>query len=125
MGFLTDGESASLRLARISLHIVGGEDEFEPQPELPVEHDDFLLQIIRDIASDSVYRFPAISTTRTTIESHDTHPLAFPDGAQALAADFDRLHRGGARAWALLFFTRRGAAGNDNPYALVKYEYRP
>src|SRR3546814_1949021 len=69
MGFLTDGESASLRLARISLHIVGGEDEFEPQPELPVEHDDFLLQIIRDIASDSVYRFAEISTTRTTIES--------------------------------------------------------
>src|SRR3546814_3759060 len=97
MGFLTDGESASLRLARISLHIVGGEDEFEPQPELPVEHDDFLLQIIRDIASDSVYRFAEISTTRTTIESIATRQLAFQEGAQALAADFCRLHRGGAR----------------------------
>src|SRR3546814_17139080 len=87
MGFLTDGESASLRLARLSLHIVGGDDEFEPQPALPVEHDAFLLHIIRDIASDSVYRFAELSTTRTTIEYIATRPLEFQAGAQARSAD--------------------------------------
>lgn len=50
MGFLSDEESLSLRLARMSLHIVGSEGEFEPQPELPIEHEDFLLKILREIA---------------------------------------------------------------------------
>src|SRR3546814_11270929 len=111
MGFLTDGESASLRLARISLHIIGGEDEFEPQPELPVEHDDFLLQIIRDIASDRVYRFAEISTNRTTTESLATSQLAFPEGAHALHADFCRLHRGGAGDGDVFVFGSRVAEG--------------
>src|SRR3546814_19592713 len=91
---------------------------------MPVEHDDFLLQIIRDIASDSVYRFAEISTTRTTIESIATRQLAFQEGAQALAADFCRLPRGGARDGAFFVFELGVAEGNVNPYALVKYDYR-
>src|SRR3546814_8719484 len=90
---------------------------------LPVEHDDFLLQIIRDIASDSVYRFAEISTTRTTIESIATRQLAFQEGAQALAADFCRLHRGGARDGAFFVFELGVAEGNVILYALVKYDY--
>src|SRR3546814_20378628 len=119
MGFLTDGESASLRLARISLHIVGGEDEFEPQPELPVEHDDFLLQIIRDIASDSVYRFAEISTTRTTNESIATRKRACQEVEQSLSADFCRTKRGGARVSAFFVFAHVDAEGTGHPHALV------
>ena len=81
MGFLTDLESSSLRMARISLHIVGGEDEFEPQPELSVEHDDFLLQSLREIASDSVYSFAEVSRTRTLLEAIATRQVGFQDGA--------------------------------------------
>lgn len=123
MGFLTDSEAASLRMARMSLHIVGGEDEFEPQPELQVEHDDFLLQILRDIASDSVYRFVEISTTRTTIESIATREVGFEEGAQSLAADFCRLHHGGAKDGAFFVFELGVAETDVNIYALVKYDY--
>lgn len=78
----------------MSLHIVGGADDFEPQPELPVEHDDFLLDILRSIASDSVYKFADRSTTRTRIETIATRQIPFDEGAQALAEDFCRLHIG-------------------------------
>ncbi len=123
MSFLTDAESASLRLARMSLHIVGGDDEFEAQPELSVEHDDFLLQILRDIGSDSVYRFLEISTTRTTIESISTRKVSFQKGAQALAADFCRLHGGSSRDGAFFVFELCVSENNVNIYALVKYDY--
>lgn len=123
MGFLTETESGSLRLARMSLHIVGGEEEFEPQPELPVEHDDFLLQILRDIASDSIFRFAEISTTRATIEAIATRQTGFQEGAQALAADFCRLHRGNTRDGAFFVFELGVDDEAVNIYALVKYDY--
>src|SRR3546814_1960802 len=90
---------------------------------MPVEHDDFLLLIILDCASDIFYRFAEISTTRTTIESIATRQLAFQEGAHALAADFCRLHRGGARDGAFFVFELGVAEGNVNLYALVKYDY--
>lgn len=123
MGFLTDDESTSLRMARMSLHIVGGDEDFEAQPELQVEHDDFLLQLLRDIASDGVYRFAEISTTRNTIETIATRQLGFQEGAQALAADFCRLHRGGVRDGAFFVFELGVADRDVNIYALVKYDY--
>jgi hypothetical protein len=123
MGFLSEAESASLRLARMSLHIVGGDDEFEPQSELPVEHDDFLLQIIREIASDSVYRFEENSTTRATIESIATRRFGFQEGAQNLARDFCRLHRGATRDGAFFVFELGVADASVSLYALVKYDY--
>lgn len=123
MSFLTDEERASLRLARMSLHIVGDEDEFEPQPELPVQHDDFLLQILRDIAADGVYRFADISTTRTTLEAIATRRLGFQEGAQTLAADFCRLHRGAVRDGAFFVFELDVSDVGVNLYAFVKYDY--
>lgn len=123
MGFLTSTEEDSLRIARICLHIVGGEDEFEPQPELPVEHDDFLLEILKEIASDSVYRFSDISTTRDTVERIATRSGTFEECAQSLAADFCRFHKGGTRDGAFFVFE----LGVDDPavnlYALIKYDY--
>jgi hypothetical protein len=76
MSFLTDAEAASLRLARMSLHIVSNED-FVPEPELDIEHDDFLLERVRDIASDSVYRFQDISTTRDVVEQVSRRDVGF------------------------------------------------
>jgi hypothetical protein len=123
MSFLTDEESTSLRLARMSLHIVGGDDGFEPQPELPVEHDDFLLQILREIASDSVYSFEDASTTRSTIEAIATRDVTFDEGAQELARDFCRLHGGGAKDGAFFVFELGVADDATKIYALVKYDY--
>lgn len=123
MSFLSESEVESLRLARICLHIVGGEDEFEPQPELPVEHDDFLLQILQEIASDSVYRFSEISTTRDTIEAIAQRDCTFQEGAQTLAADFCRFHRGQAKDGAFFVFELGVDDQDVRIYALVKYDY--
>ena len=123
MSFLTDEEAASLRLARMSLHIVGGDEEFEPQPELPVEHDDFLLDLLRSIASDSVYKFAERSNTRTTIEAIATRLTPFDEGAQALAQDFCRLHIGRVKDGAFFVFELGVADDGVNIYALVKYDY--
>jgi len=123
MSFLTDDEAATLRLARMCLHIVGGEDEFEPQPELPVEHDDFLLKILKEIASDSVYRFAEVSTTRSNVEAIANRAVGFQEGAQALAADFCRLHKGGVKDGAFFVFELGVGDPTVNLYALVKYDY--
>lgn len=123
MGFLTDDEAESLRLARMSLHLVGGEEEFEPQPELPVEHDDFLLKILRDIASDSVFQFKDRSVTRSTLEQMASRTMTFQDGAQALAEDFCRLHRGRHRDGAFFVFELGVNDSEVRIYALVKYDY--
>lgn len=49
MAFFSEAESASLRLVRMSLHLVGGDDEFTPQPELPAGNADFLLDVLKEI----------------------------------------------------------------------------
>lgn len=124
MPFLSEGESASLRLARMSLHIVGGdEDTFEPQAELPAEHDDFLLQILRDVAADGVYSFVEGSTTRATVEAMATRLQTFEVGAQILARDFCRLHKGAARDGAFFVFELGVTDPTIQIYALIKYDY--
>lgn len=123
MGFLTPEEGDALRIARISLHIVGGEGEFEPQPEIPVEHDDFLLQILKGIASDSIYQFADASTTRDTIEAIAQRNESFEAGAQALAADFCRFHNGRAKDGAFFVFELGVEDPEVNIYGLVKYDY--
>ncbi len=124
MGFLTAEEIEGLRIARHSLHIVGGDGDFEPQPELPVEHDDFLLAILKEIASDSIFRFEDGSTTRDTIEAIARREQTFEQGAQALARDFCRFHSGGARDGAFFVFELGVADENVRLYGLVKYDYR-
>lgn len=124
MGFFTEEEVGSLRLARMSLHIVGGDEEFAPQQEMSIEHDDFLLSILREISSDSVYRFEDVSTTRTTIESIAKRELGFQEGAQKLAADFRRFHdSGGIRDGAFFVFELGSNNNSVRIYALVKYDY--
>lgn len=123
MSFLTDAEADSLRLARMSLHIVGGDDEFEPQEELPIEHDDFLIELLKAIASDAVYRFQSISTTRDTVEAIAGRATGFQEGAQALANDFGRLHKGAVKDGAFFVFELGVADESVKIYALVKYDY--
>lgn len=122
MSFLTDAEAASLRLARMSLHIVSNED-FVPEPELDIEHDDFLLQRVRDIGSDSVYRFQDVSTTRDVVEQIARRDMGFQEGAQALAREFCRFHRGTTRDGAFFVFELGVEDENARIYALMKYDY--
>jgi hypothetical protein len=122
MSFLTDAE-ASLRVARMSLHIVSNE-EFVPERELAIEHEDFMLARVRDIASDSVYRFAQVSTARGIIEAIAKRETGFEEGAQALAREFCRLHVQSARDGAFFVFELGVADENTRLYALMKYDYR-
>lgn len=122
MSFLTDEEAASLRLARMSLHIVS-DDEFVAEPELAIEHDDFLLDRIRDVASASVYRFEEVSATRDALEQIARRDVGFEEGAQALAREFCRFHRGGTRDGAFFVFELGVADESARVYALMKYDY--
>jgi len=122
MSFLTDAEAASLRLARMSLHIVS-DDEFVAEPELAIEHDDFLLGRVRDVASASVYRFEDVSATRDVIEQIARREVGFEEGAQALAREFCRFHRGGTRDGAFFVFELGVDDENTRIYALMKYDY--
>lgn len=122
MSFLTDEEGRSLRLARMSLHIVSN-DEFRPEPELPIEHDDFLLDRIRDIASASVYRFEEVSSTRDALESIARREVSFEEGAQALAREFCRFHRGGTRDGAFFILELGVEDESVRLYALMKYDH--
>lgn len=123
MSFLTDAEATSLRLARMSLHIVSG-DDFVPEPELAIEHDDFLLDRIRDVASASVYRFEDVSTTRDMVEQIARRDLGFEAGAQALAREFCRWHRGGNTRDGAFFMFELGVDDDEvRLYALMKYDY--
>lgn len=122
-GLLSDQEAISLRLARMSLHIVGDESEFEPQPELATEHDDFLLSVIRDIFADSVYQFEDVSTTRSTIENIASRTVDFESGAQSLARDFCQLHKAQVKDGAFFVFELGVDDDAVTIYALVKYDY--
>ncbi len=122
MSFLTDAEASSLRIARMSLHIVSDE-EFKPEPELAIEHDDFLLDRIRDIAPASVYRFEDVSATRHTIEAIATREVGFKEGAQTLAREFCRFHRGNTRDGAFFVLELGVEDESVRLYALMKYDY--
>ena len=125
MSFFSDAESQQLTIQRMSLHIVGGGEEFVPRGELQVVHDQFLLGVLRSIASDAVHTFNEISTTRQSIERIATGDLAFPEGAQALAHQFHQLHDNGRTTEGAFFVFELTV---ENPevrfYALVKYDYR-
>jgi hypothetical protein len=123
MGFWADEEAASLRLARMSLHLVGGDEAFEPQAEMPVEHDDFLLKMLREIASDGVFKFRPRSATKSTIQQIASRDLGFESGAQNLAEDFCREHRGRHRDGAFFVFELGTNDADTLIYALVKYDY--
>jgi hypothetical protein len=122
MSFLTDAEASSLRIARMSLHIVS-DDEFKPEPELAIEHEDFLLDRIRDIAPASVYRFDDISAVRETVEAIATREVGFEGGAQTLAREFCRFHRGNTRDGAFFVFELGIDDDSVRLYALMKYDY--
>lgn len=123
MAFFSEAESASLRLVRMSLHLVGGDDDFIPQPELPAGNDDFLLEVLKEIGADSVYRFNDVSTTRDTVAAIAGRTITFELGAQNLAADFCRFHKGSARDGAFFVFELGSDDDQLNFFALVKYDY--
>lgn len=125
MSFFSDAELAELAIQRMSVHIVGGGAEFVPREELDVDHDQFLLRVLKSIASDPVHTFNEISTTRATIEGIAKGDQAFCDGAQVLAHQFHQLHTSGHTSEGAFFVFELTVHDPDiRFYALVKYDYR-
>lgn len=123
MGFLTDGERQSLRIARMILHVVG-EDPFVEEPARAVEHAEFFLERILSTDIAAVYSFSDTSGARANLEQMALGDLAFEAGAQALSRDFSRLHGGAARDGAFFIFELHTDDPDTRLYSLIKYDYR-
>ncbi|WP_342740050.1 nucleoid-associated protein [Bradyrhizobium sp. B117] len=125
MSFLTDNEIASLRIRQMIVHVVGGKEEFEPQPVMDgVEHIDFFLARIQDAAASGVHRFESKSTTKALLQQIGSQKISFEEGAQELSRRFSNDHVGSSRDGAFFVFELE----TDDPrvlfYSLIKYDYR-
>lgn len=125
MSFFTEAELGSLYIAKMSLHLIGSSEEFEPRPELVIAHADFLLDILRSIAASSVYQFNETSGTKAKIEAICRGDISFEVGAQDLARDFGRLHTGASVSNGAFFVFELGQSGVSSKrfFALIKYDY--
>ncbi|KYK50339.1 hypothetical protein A1D31_39150 [Bradyrhizobium liaoningense] len=105
MSFLTDDEIASLRIRQMIVHVVGGKEEFEPQPVMDgVEHIDFFLARIQDAAASGVHRFENKSTTKALLQQIGSREMSFEEGAQELSRRFSNDHVGSSRDGAFFVF---------------------
>ena len=92
MSFFSDEETDSLKITRMILHVVGTK-HFEAMPERALEEEAFFIGKIVDMAAAPVFMFKAVSTTRKEIEAIAAGDTSFVDGAQSLAASFNRGYR--------------------------------
>jgi len=123
LGFLTDTESASLRITNMILHVVG-EDGFTPEPARQVEHAEFFIERIRNTDVSAVYGFDPASQTKAQIERIATRADAFEPGAQALSREFSRLHVTSSREGAFFIFELSVEDPAVRIYSLIKYDFR-
>lgn len=123
MAFLTDAERRSLKIEAMILHVVG-QQPFVAEPARAVEHAAFFAARILDTDVAPVHSFGEDSPTRDRLERMARGEEPFEAGAQALAAEFSRLHGATTREGAFFVF----ALGSDDPrarlYSLIKYDYR-
>jgi hypothetical protein len=100
VSFITGEEDGSLAIGRMILHVVGSENVFVPQPEMPVEQAAFFLERIRNAAVDGVHNFNQASPTKRLVEEMADASVSFENGGQDLAQSFSRLHVGASIATA-------------------------
>lgn len=123
MSFFSDEEIDSLKITRMILHVVGTKN-FQAQPERALEEEKFFIGKIVDMAAAAVFMFKAVSTTRTEIEAIAAGDAPFVDGAQSLAASFNRAHVGGSADGVLLMFELSVEDPDVKIYSLIKYDYK-
>ena len=105
MSFLNEDEEASLRIRRMILHVVGGNEEFARQAEQQeIEQEEFFLQRIRNADVDGVHSFDDDSPTKGHLERVARQPDQFEACSQELSKAFARAHVGGSAAGAFFVF---------------------
>lgn len=124
MPFFTEDEIAGLTINRMSLHIVGGDQEFQTREELQVDHDAFLLAVVRLVAPDPVYQFNETSRVKGTLSDMARDLVSFEQGAQELAHLFHQLHDRTMSEGAFFVFELDFGMPHTRIYALIKYDYR-
>ncbi|MER9560347.1 nucleoid-associated protein [Mesorhizobium sp. M0323] len=125
MSFFKPEELASLQINRMILHVVGGEGDFDPQPEMPeIEDEGFFIARIQDFASDSVHVFDEHSDTKATLQQLASDTMGFQDAGQTLARRFSNDHVGSSRDGAFFVFQIGCADNRTSFYSMIKYDYR-
>jgi len=125
MSFLTDDERQSLSINKMILHVVGGDEPFQPQPELAtIDHPDFFIARLLDAAVSSVHEFEDGSEVKTAVEKLASNMDPFEAGAQRLSRSFSTYHGTTSRDGAFFIFELSTYEPDVKIYALVKYDYR-
>lgn len=122
MGFFTPEEAESLQIRKMILHVVGVED-FVPATEREIQHQDFFIGRIIEVAVDAIYSFNNNSQTKVKIESIASNLISFQDGCQSLSQDFSRLHSTTTKEGALFIFELSTHDPSVRIYSLMKYDY--
>ncbi|MBN8648895.1 MAG: hypothetical protein J0L55_13150 [Caulobacterales bacterium] len=122
LSFLSEDEIGSLRLTGMILHVVG-DQEFSPEHERIIEHEEFFIDRIKNTDVSPIFKFNADSQTKSRIESISNGAITFEQGAQELARDFSRLHVAASRDGAFFIFEMSCNEQNTKIYSFVKYDY--
>lgn len=127
MSFLNDAEFDSIAIKKMIVHVVGGKQEFAPQPALPVDeepHIAFFLARIVDAAVSPVHSFDEKSATSALLKEMATGVKAFEEGGQELARRFQLDHVGASSGGAFFVFELSTNDPETTFYSLIKYDYR-
>lgn len=123
MSFLLDNEISSLKIANMTLHVVGN-GVFTPQPARVIEHEEFFIERIRDTNIPALFEFHPQSRTKGAAEDIAKGAVSFEAGSQALSHDFSRFHDGNSRDGAFFIFELSTDDPSVKVFSLIKYDYQ-
>ncbi|MBW6424193.1 nucleoid-associated protein [Rhizobium sp. XQZ8] len=125
--FFNDAKFESIAIKKMIVHVVGGKQDFAPQPALPVDEDPhiaFFLARIVDAAVSPVHKFDDKSAISALLKEMATGDRTFEEGGKELARRFKLDHVGSSSGGAFFVFQ----LGTNDPktsfYSLIKYDYR-
>nr|WP_246717956.1 nucleoid-associated protein [Rhizobium sp. BK060] len=127
LSFFNDAEFDSISIKKMIVHVVGGKQDFAPQPALPVDEDPhiaFFLARIVDAAVSPVHKFDERSATRALLKEMATGGKTFEEGGQELARRFKLDHVGSSSGGAFFVFELGTYDPKTSFYSLIKYDYR-
>jgi len=124
VSFFEDVEIDTLRVEKMIIHLVDRSQDFVPQPETPVQQEEFFRSRIIEQASSAVHSFTVHSQVRPTLTAIGRGELGFEEGGQQLAQRFWQSHVRQSTSGAFFVFQLSTGIAGDILFALIKYDYR-
>ncbi|WP_162820385.1 nucleoid-associated protein [Microvirga calopogonii] len=122
---MTDEERQSLRINKMILHVVGGDEPFQAQSEMTsIDHPDFFLARLMDAAAAGVHEFDRGSLVKRMLESIAAGTTMFEGTSQEVSRHFGTYHGSTSRDGAFFIFELLTHEADVRIFALVKYDYR-